>query len=91
MIYTSISYYHFSGLTPQRCEFKYPKTLTKTESHPTLLERFRATRRVSDQNSYQSEDSGSNSRPLTPLESETMNEVELFLSLIDLTEEPDEG
>ncbi|RUS86464.1 hypothetical protein EGW08_005779 [Elysia chlorotica] len=31
-----------TGRTPQRCDYHYPKYLTKTEAHETLLEKFRA-------------------------------------------------
>ena len=37
-----------TGLTPQRQHYRYPKNLTKTEPHETLLERFRATHKHSD-------------------------------------------
>ncbi|CAL1544473.1 unnamed protein product [Lymnaea stagnalis] len=31
-----------TGFTPQRCEFRYPQKLTKTNDHEALLEEFRA-------------------------------------------------
>ena len=35
--------HYFSGLTPQRRQFTYPRVLDKTESHHALLKNFRST------------------------------------------------
>uniref|UniRef100_A0A0B7AJF5 Kinesin-associated microtubule-binding domain-containing protein n=2 Tax=Arion vulgaris TaxID=1028688 RepID=A0A0B7AJF5_9EUPU len=37
-----------TGLTPQRCEYRYPKHLTKTARHSQLLSEFRASQQTSD-------------------------------------------
>ncbi|GFS11591.1 kinesin-like KIF11 [Elysia marginata] len=39
---------HPTGLTPQRQDFNYPKRLTKTQAHETLLQKFRANRQQPD-------------------------------------------
>jgi len=38
-----------TGRTPQRCEFQYPRHLTKTQPHGTLLEQFRLTRQEEEE------------------------------------------
>ncbi|GFO42049.1 kinesin-like protein, partial [Plakobranchus ocellatus] len=37
-----------TGQTPQRCDYSYPRNLTKTEPHETLLQRFWANRKTPD-------------------------------------------
>ncbi|KAK3791067.1 hypothetical protein RRG08_010471 [Elysia crispata] len=37
-----------TGLTPQRCDYRYPKSLTKTEHHEILLQRFRSSHKQLD-------------------------------------------
>ncbi|XP_055885664.1 kinesin-like protein KIF11-B [Biomphalaria glabrata] len=37
-----------TGMTPQRCEFKYPQNLVKTDNHEILLENYRSNKHSND-------------------------------------------
>lgn len=40
--------FFIQGLTPQRCDYKYPENLTKTNDHEVLLGNFRSNKACLD-------------------------------------------